>query len=305
MRLFQFTVLLAMFFMFIGCCAPSKNMVLVEGGTFMMGDRNWEYSVPVHEVKVSDYYIGIYEVTQEQWQSVMGTNPSCLKGYDLPVENINWYEAVEFCNKLSDIEGFKKCYSIDKEAKDPNILNEEDKYKFTVTCDWNASGYRLPTEAEWEFAARGGNKSRGYKYSGSNDADEVSWYLSNSGRERFEEIIPDSLTICVWDSLIQRYGCSTKEVGKKKPNELGIYDMSGNIYEFCWDWKDNYSAEKATDPKGPEAGLKASGPGRVNRGGSWIYTSWNSLVFDRVARAPYLRSNDYGFRIVRKAKCFF
>ena len=207
-----------------------NNMVVVEGKTFTQGDKSW-----------SKFEIAKIEVTQELWESMMGSNPSSFRGSKRPVENVSWYDAVEFCNKLSEKEGLQKAYS-----------GSSDK----ITCDFNANGYRLPTEAEWEYAARGGYKSKGYEYSGSNEISQVAWYNYNSGRE-------------------------TYEVGKKQPNELGIYDMSGNVWEWCWDKWDN------------------TGSYRVLRGGSWRDDAEYCRVAIRNDFDAALRYSYNGFRLVR------
>ena len=207
-----------------------NNMVLVEGKIFTEGGKSW-----------SKFEIAKIEVTQELWESVMGNNPSNFNGSNRPVERVSWYDAVEFCNKLSEREGLQKAYSGSGNS---------------ITCDFNANGYRLPTEAEWEYAARGGNSSKGYEYSGSNNIDKVAWYDDNSGRE-------------------------THEVGKKQPNELGIYDMSGNVWEWCWNLYDN------------------SGSYRVDRGGSWDSFAEGCRVTNRLNGNPDSRYYDFGVRLVR------
>ena len=195
----------------------SIDMVRVEAGTFTMGAtpemKNPDNDEkPTHRVTLTnDYYIGKYEVTQALWQMVMGNNPSEFKGDNLPVETVSWYDCQEFISKLNRITG---------------------------------KMFRLPTEAEWEYAARGGNKSRGYQYSGSNNLSDVAWYGNNSGDE-------------------------THAVGTKQPNELGIYDMSGNVREWCQDWKGAYSSSSQVNPTGAN-----SGSSRVNRGGSWDASAW-------------------------------
>ena len=187
------------------------EMVKVKSGTFTMGKPMNEggWNVPQHRVTLSrDFFIGQTEVTQAQWKAVMVNNPSYFKGDDLPVENVSWNDTMEFCKRLN------------RSGKAPR--------------GWI---FTLPTEAQWEYAARGGHKSRGYKYcSGSNNTDEVAWYIRNSGHK-------------------------THPVATKRANELGLYDMSGNVWEWCLDWYGSYSGD-ATDPTGP-----ASGSGRVHRGG--------------------------------------
>ncbi|HOQ79509.1 MAG TPA: SUMF1/EgtB/PvdO family nonheme iron enzyme [Candidatus Cloacimonadota bacterium] len=243
------------------------NMVLVEGGTFEMGTDDVEKSdyyvhvlepsEPLHSVTLSSFYIGKYPVMQKEWQAVMGNNPSKNKGDNLPVGNVSWFDVVEYCNKLSEKEGLTPAYTI----------NEED-----VTCDWSANGYRLPTEAEWEYAARGGKESKGYDYSGSNNVDDVAWHQRNSDMK-------------------------THDVGTKDPNELGIYDMSGNVFEWCWDRyeAEYYSESPESDPNGPD-----NGAGRVIRGGSCYNTYVDCLVVYRSSESEYYRHNsELGFRVVR------
>jgi formylglycine-generating enzyme required for sulfatase activity len=218
---------------------PTKNvldiqMVIVEGGTFEMGgietygEQCYPDEFPKHTVTVDDYYIGQYEVTQELFKFVMGYNPSHFVGDSLPVDNISWVDAKTFVYELNKMTG---------------------------------KNYRLPTEAEWEFAARGGRWSKGFNYSGSDNIGEVAWCDGNSGRK-------------------------TNPVGTKAPNELGIYDMSGNVYEWCSDRYAIYKGEELINPQGPDFG-KA----RVMRGGSWRSESRN-------CRNTYRSSEDYEARIL-------
>lgn len=248
-----------------------REMVLVDGGRFMMGSYDGEPDEkPVHEVTVTSFLIGKYQVTQELWQKVMGNNPSNFKGENRPVESVSWFDAVDFCNKLSVQEGLSKCYS-KSIVKKSGFLNRMVGYQEEViTCDFNANGYRLPTEAEWEYAARSGNKSKGYKYSGSNEIEVVSWYgYEKSGR-------------------------TTHDVGIKLPNELGIYDMSGNVWEWCWDRYGSYTSTSETNPKGAN-----SGSYRVRRGGSWFGVAERCRVAYRDSGDPGGRSGSVGLRLVR------
>lgn len=236
-----------------------REMVMVAGGTFSMGSENGDKDEkPIHSVTVSTFYIAPREVTQQQWREVMGNNPSYHSGDNLPVENISWLDAVDFCNRLSEAEGLTPCYT-----------NTGNGY----SCNWSANGYRLPTESEWEYAARGGANSQGYKYSGSNNADEVAWTSANSQN-------------------------STRPVATLKANELGLYDMSGNVLEWCWDWHaDSYpfSGNPIIDPRGA-----SSGKHRVLRGGSWRHEAYFSRVTHRsTATLPEGRLPRVGFRLVR------
>jgi formylglycine-generating enzyme required for sulfatase activity len=237
-----------------------ENMIFVQGRTRLMGSNNGNYDEkPVHAVTVYDFYIGKYEVTQKEWKAVMGSNPSNWKGDDLSVERISWYDAIEFCNNKSIQEGLTPCYS----GKGKN-----------TKCNFNANGYRLPTEAEWEYAARGGNKSKGYKYSGSNNIGDVAWYSGNSGEK-------------------------THKVGTKQANELGIHDMSGNIWEWCNDWydKDYYNNSLKNNPQGP-----SNGDVRVLRGGSWRYSDYLCRSASRHGNSPDSYNDNYGFRFLKPVK---
>ena len=229
-----------------GVSGFSFDMVYVAGGTFRMGGTEeqgedaWANEKPVHSVTLSDYYIGKFEVTQGLWKAVMGMEEQVYWddflgfGDDYPVYYVSWNEAQEFVSKLSELTG---------------------------------KNYVLPTEAQWEYAARGGVKSRGYKYSGSNTIDDVAWYDGNSG-------------------------FAAHPVGTKLPNELGIYDMSGNVYEWCGDWEDDYSDVSQTDPTGP-----SSGSFRVARGGCWDYDARHCRVSNRGFDKPDHRINFVGFRV--------
>lgn len=220
----------------------SFKMIAVEGGTFLMGSpesdtETYDDEKPQHEVTLSNYYIGETEVTQELWETVMRSNPSYFVGANLPVEKVSWDDCQEFILKLNEKTG---------------------------------KTFRLPTEAEWEYAARGGKKSKGYTYSGSNTIGNVAWYSDNSGG-------------------------TTHEVGTKQANELGIYDMIGNVMEWCQDWygETYYEKSSTTDPQGP-----ASGTSRVLRGGSWGSGARSCRVAYRIYFNPGGRFNDDGLRLV-------
>jgi len=271
-------------------CYLAVEMIQIPGGSFQMGSNSDTYNEqPVHTVTLSGFYMGKYEVTQEQWLAVMGNNPSNFTSSPAsgevqnkrPVERVSWYDALVFCNKLSMREGLSPAYRISG-STDTAIWGMPWDSKATwdaVEIVAGSTGYRLPTEAQWEYAARGGNGSPGnYTYSGSNTVGDVAWYGSNSGSK-------------------------THEVGKKAPNGLGLYDMSGNVWEWCWDWYGDYSSGMQTNPGGA-----GSGSERVIRGGSW--KADNST---RSARRGYQNPSSYdiydnlngrdheglGFRLVR------
>ena len=250
------------------------EMVHVPGGSFQMGDTaggGYSGETPVHTVTLSDFYIGKYEVTWALYQSVTGYkpsvfNPSVFRGGNLPVENVSWYDAIEFCNKLSEREGLQPVYTISRRTPKAGYPIRSAK----VTADWRKNGYRLPTEAEWEYAAKGGNGSPGnFTCSGSNTVAEVAWYSGNSGS-------------------------TTHAVGTKAPNGLGIYDMNGNVWEWCWDRYGSYSNAAQINPKGASLGSY-----RVLRGGS---RSSSAVVVRSAGRYyfnPSYRVSDIGFRLVR------
>ncbi|MDE6440152.1 MAG: formylglycine-generating enzyme family protein [Bacteroidales bacterium] len=227
------------------------SMVYVEGGTFQMGateeqgDDALKAERPVHEVTLNDYYIGQFMVTQAQWTAVMGTTISDIineyaytpygVGDDYPMYYVTWTDAYIFCERMTKRTG---------------------------------KTYRLPTEAEWEYAARGGQKADNTKYAGSDDIDEVAWYRANS------------------DTL-------THPVGQKKPNGLGLYDMSGNLWEWCGDWYEDYSSEAQVNPRGP-----VQGKNRVIRGGYWQDGASQARVSNRGQYASGYRAFSRGFRVV-------
>ena len=240
------------------------ELVLVKAGTFWMGSEDEEADndeKPVHEVQISqDFYIGRYPVTQAQWKAVMnGHNPSYFTGDNRPVEQVSWLDIIEGGQRNGPEISFL------------SSLNNSLELESSGLKDWQ---FRLPTEAEWEYAARGGHKKDNYLYSGSDKLKEVGWFGENSHGE-------------------------TKNVDLKKPNALGLYDMSGNVWEWCRDWFDRdyyqqcYEKGIETDPVGP-----VSGPLRVCRGGSWFNDAQLCRVASRYDWLPEFRSDDVGFRLV-------
>ncbi|MCL2806098.1 MAG: formylglycine-generating enzyme family protein [Treponema sp.] len=272
-----------------------ENFVRVEGGTFQMGTAEPRSTIegasinvgglvmtnvitvggedrerPVRRVTVSSFYMGKYPITQKEWFDVMGTTiqqqrdmtgrstVNSGQGDDYPMYHVTWMEAIEYCNRRSVMEGLTPVYT---------VLGR------VITCDWDANGYRLPTEAEWEYAAKGGNKdSPVFLYSGGNSVNDVAWVA------------------------LPRSNRSTQPVGTKAPNSLGIYDMSGNVWEWCWDWfADDYNYEGANlpNPKGAPTGNR-----RVIRGGSWSSEAFQVRSASRFQASPTTRTLDRGFRVV-------
>lgn len=220
------------------------NFILVKGGTFI----NTKSKFYGKGIVIPGFYVGKYEVTQKEWIEIMGSNPSKFIGDNLPVETVSWYDCVEYCNKRSIKEGLNPYYNIDKNKQDQNNTNDIDDIKWPVTINPEANGYRLPTAAEWEYAASGGQMSKSYTYSGSNNLDEVAWYWKNSG----DKYLTGAWT---WPMLVKNNN-KTKLVGSKKPNELGLYDMAGNVREWCWDWHESVGANDIQ--------------GRIWKGGGWM-----------------------------------
>ena len=260
------------------------EMIQIPGGSFEMGSNNGEIKEqPVHTVTLSGFYMGKYEVTQEQWMAVMGNNPSDFTSSPAsgevqskrPVDLVRWYDTLVFCNRLSVLEGLSPAYRISGSTDPANwgtVPTNSNSAWNAVQIVAGSTGYRLPTEAQWEYAARGGNGSPGnYTYSGSNTVSDVAWYKSNSDDK-------------------------THEVGKKAPNDLGLYDMSGNVWEWCWDqYSDSYySSSPANDPMGPSYGTN-----RVLRGGSWTNFEGNFRSTYRAVIGPYDRYSHFGLRLVR------
>jgi len=261
--------------------APA-NMVRIQGGTFTMGSpasepERYDDEGPRRQVTVSGFYMGKYEVTQREYQEITGTNPSNFKGDNLPVENVSWYDAVEYCNKRSQKEGLTPAYTINKSRKDTNNTSEYDEEKWTVTWNRNANGYRLPTEAEWEYACRAGTTApfstgNNITTSQANYNGDYPYNNNAKGTNRGK----------------------TTPVGSFASNGWGLYDMHGNVWEWCWDWYDNYASSAQTDPVGA-----SSGSGRVIRGGSWNNDGRFVRSAIRGNSTPSGRHDGLGFRLVR------
>jgi formylglycine-generating enzyme required for sulfatase activity len=243
---------------------PPFTLVCVEGGEFTMGSNDYDWEKPPHQVKVNSFFMAEFPVIQELYKSVTGQSPSRFVGDDNPVEQVSWFNATAFCNQLNQLLALPKPYSGEGDA---------------TQCNFDCAAFRLPTEAEWEFAARGGvvethgraslpGASPQPQFAGSDFPDDVAWYDQNNEYE-------------------------TKPVGLKFPNRLGLYDMSGNVWEWCWDRYGDYSEQPQTDPKGP-----SGGPLRVLRGGSWYHIAGSSRVAYRSGNAPDSYGDYIGFRLL-------
>ncbi len=257
--------------------APLKTcMVKVEGGRFERKGFPVEVSsFYLADVPVTFWKYGLFLYANGEEKQVKDVAPSWGANGDHPLVNVSWYDATEYCNWLSEANGLSKVYAIDKDKKDPNNKYDNDRLKWLVTEDHTANGYRLPTEAEWEYAARGRGRRPGDQFAGSDKLDEVGWYNGNSGSQ-------------------------THPVAKKKPNELGLYDMSGNVREWCWDWHDSGYYEKSKnskDPKGPDSGAY-----RVLRGGSWYVVPADACCANRDGSGPGYRNDSNGFRLARAGR---
>ena len=266
---------------------PGK-MIRVPGGTFTMGNTRgvvdeygdeYDDELPTHSVTLNTFYIGKYLVTQAEYSQYMPSpNWDYGLGDNYPAYYVSWYAILKYCNLRSMAEGLTPCYTISGSTNPDNwgeVPTSRNSTWDAAICNWNANGYRLPTEAEWEYAARAATNNPDYLYSGSDDISTVAWYWSNSGS-------------------------STHPVGTKAPNGIGTYDMSGNVWEWCWDWYSSsyYSSSPQNDPRGPESGSK-----RVLRGGSWYNNATSCRVANRHCNLPYHRYSyaDSGFRLCRAA----
>jgi len=251
------------------------DCIRIEGGTFIMGSSSEEAgrgsNETQHHVTVSTFYMSKYPITQSEWIEIMGFKDGLEKGEgpNHPVYFISWYDAIEYCNKRSLKEGLTPAYDINKTRKDPNNKSTVDKDKWTVKWNKNANGYRLPTEAEWEYACRAGTETA-YNTGSDKISDNIGWYKANSGN-------------------------MTQPVGRKSPNKWGLYDMHGNVWEWCWDWYGEYEVADKKNTNGP-----VFGDYRVVRGGSWDSGARYLHSADRLYESPNKRTYFIGFRIVRQ-----
>jgi formylglycine-generating enzyme required for sulfatase activity len=253
-------------------------MLFLQGGFFNMGSTVNADTQPIHQVSLSAFYISRYEVTNAGWSEVMG-NTKILRAVDQdkPKAGVNFYHAAVYCNKRSIAEGLTPVYAINNQTNPyfwGQVPQSSNMYWNTMGCDWTANGYRLPTEAEWEYAARGCTNSPNYTYAGSMDLYAAGWWSLNSGN-------------------------ATHNVGMKLPNGRELYDMSGNVCEWVWDWySDVYYTENSTsNPHGAASGLC-----RVIRGGGFYSYSQDCNVATRSVNSPEYSNSDLGFRVVRRAQ---
>ncbi len=259
--------------------ATGWQNIYIPGGTFTMGRTTGngdDDELPLHSVTLNPYHIGTYEVTQAEYASIMGSNPASGNGVgdNYPVYYTNWYSAIKYCNLRSRAEGLMPVYTING-SLDPadwgDVPTSSNATWNAVTCNWNASGYRLPTEAEWEYAARGAAISPDYLYTGSDNISAVAWYYSNATG-------------------------NAHPVGTKASNGLGIHDMSGNVWEWCWDWYSStyYSVSPSDNPTGP-----ASATNRSTSGGGFTSGETHCRVANRSSAGPASANNNLGFRLCR------
>lgn len=255
----------------------TNDLILINGGTYLMGSPETEMQRETdevqHEVTVSDFYIGRYEVTQKEYEEVMGENPSNFEGENLPVENVTWYEAIEYCNKLSEKEGLTPVYTIDGE---------------NISWDRSANGYRLPTEAEWEYAARAGTTSP-FNTENSISDEEANYYGHYPYGIEENYFTQENL-----ETEPGQYRQTTVEVDSFSPNKWCLYNIHGNVAEWCFDYYGAYDLENTDNPSGPTTGTL-----RVNRGGGWNDYAKHLRCAYRASTTPDQKMSNIGFRVVR------
>ncbi len=271
---------------------PKPKMEFIEGSTFAMGDvmgDNSSDAALTHVVTLSSFYMGAYEVTFDEFDlftDMTGDLPIGDAGWGRgrqPAFQVSWYQAIKYCNWLSEQLGYDKVYTIDENRQDPNNKNRQDRQKWTVIADWDANGFRLPTEAEWEYAARqGGEKLRFSNGKNIGNPTEINYAA-----------IPDDNPEYLVNGVNRR---QTVEVGTLPPNSEGLYEMSGNVPEWCWDWMGDYPNNAETNPTGAESGVV-----KILRGGSFAFPGEDAKAYSRYASSP-TRVNGLGFRLCRSAK---
>lgn len=270
----------AKFYQVVAVGGASSKFVSVPAGTFTMGRTSGTGDpdeIPIHDVTLDAFYMGRTEITQKEWQDIMGSNPAT--GYGVgdtyPVYNVSWYSVIKYCNLRSLAEGLMPAYTIASSTNPNNwgaVPADFNPAWDNAICNWNANGYRLPTEAEWEYAARGATSTPDYVYAGANEINLVAWYYENSP-------------------------AGNKPVSGKAPNALGIYDMSGNANEMCWDWADSYSSSPSENPTGPASGIE-----RIRRGGFWNANANYCRVAQRDSSYPFIANEHLGFRLCKSAQ---
>ena len=264
------SVLILLTSIFLFSCAEKQipDMVLINGGTFVMGSPSDEYDRDFdelqHYVTVSSFYLGVYQVTQKEYQNIIRKNPSDFTGDNLPVDNVSWYNALEYCNRLSKLNGLTPVYKLDG-------LN--------VMWDRSANGYRLPTEAEWEYACRAGTNTP------FNTGDNITTSQAN-----FDGNYPYG------DVALGVFLEKTVPAGSYTSNLWGLFDMHGNLFDWCWDWYGDYTRDEQIDPVGP-----SHGNFRVIRGGSWVNSAFGIRSAYRGVYGPVNGSDRIGFRLARNA----
>ena len=255
---------------------PSTHitMVSIPAGSFTMGSPSDESEHdsgegPQRTVNISAFEMSETEVTEKQFEDVMGWNDCYYeRGDNYPVERVTWFDCVSFCNKLSEADGYTKCYTMTNMGHDGDHITSAE-----VSCDFDANGYRLPTEAEWEYACRAGTTTRFYTGDSDSDLGPAGWYYGNSGLQK-------------------------RDVGEKQVNGFGLYDMHGNVWEWCWDWYSSGYYGSRPDPDSDPTGA-SSGSERVLRGGGWFSLAQNCRSANRYGGLPAYRISEYGFRVAR------